>query len=524
MNPCSSLKQKFDRSDRLDQSIEKSISINHKIQDDVKRNEFARDRDRILFTRAFRRLSHKTQIFTNEKGDHFRTRLTHTLEVSQIARSLAKYFSVDEDLTEAIALGHDIGHTPFGHQGEKVLDEIMCGNDNLGVIVIPINHGGFKHNYNSVRVLDVIQTKFENKSGLNLSWQVLEGILKHTRITRCEKSDCKECGKYWNIKRFINDNELIDRLFLEYEFSVTFEGQIVSIADEIAQRQHDIDDGLRGLHINIESLYKKVLEFADEIVKNSRSSHGIKTKSEKKHYDNCNDLLQVLINKLKNKSSDRLYKQESLVRNLIEYFILDVFETTKYNYNNLPKKRDCKILDRQIVSCSHCAKKLNTDLKKCIEKQIVNSYEINKFDGKTKYIIRQLFKAYYKNPLQMPHYVLRRLEHKIKQNSNLYPIKIKSNKRLKSKQLGDIKFKDGDKNDINSLIADLKLEKLDENKKEQLKLINEIELDSLKNENEILLKYLLENNYAYLSTICDYIAGMSDNYAKKEYEELYLVD
>ena len=317
MNPCSSLKQKFDRSDRLDQSIEKSISINHKIQDDVKRNEFARDRDRILFTRAFRRLSHKTQIFTNEKGDHFRTRLTHTLEVSQIARSLAKYFSVDEDLTEAIALGHDIGHTPFGHQGEKVLDEIMCGNDNLGVIVIPINHGGFKHNYNSVRVLDVIQTKFENKSGLNLSWQVLEGILKHTRITRCEKSDCKECGKYWNIKRFINDNELIDRLFLEYEFSVTFEGQIVSIADEIAQRQHDIDDGLRGLHINIESLYKKVLEFADEIVKNSRSSHGIKTKSEKKHYDNCNDLLQVLINKLKNKSSDRLYKQESLVRNLV---------------------------------------------------------------------------------------------------------------------------------------------------------------------------------------------------------------
>jgi putative nucleotidyltransferase with HDIG domain len=291
------------------------------------RNGFARDKDRILFTRAFRRLQHKTQMFPYEKGDHFRTRLTHTMEVSQIARSLARYLSVDEDLAEAIALGHDIGHTPFGHQGEEVLDGIMSGNDNLGKdIEIQLNHGGFKHNYNSIKILDVTQLKYEDISGLNLSWQVLEGILKHTKINRHPKDECEECGKCWDIERFVNNKELIERLYL-----------------------------IKG-----------------------------------------------------NGSSER--------------------------------------------------------------------------------------------------------------------------------RLEDIRFKDGDRTEIDSLVSILKLENSDENIVDQegflnhlvdnkliseLKIINDNNSEKLTPDREKFLKCLSENNYAFLSTICDYIAGMTDNYAKKEFKDLY---
>ena len=141
------------------------------------RNEFARDRDRIIYSTAFRRLEHKAQVYSHEKGDHYRTRLTHTLEVTQIARGISRNLGLNEDLTEAIALGHDIGHTPFGHAGEEVLDKIMRGEDDLGgKFKYNIDYGGFKHNFNSLKILDVIERKYENEKGLNLTWQVLEGI------------------------------------------------------------------------------------------------------------------------------------------------------------------------------------------------------------------------------------------------------------------------------------------------------------------------------------------------------------
>ena len=206
---------------------------------------FPRDRDRILFSKAFRRLEHKAQVYSPEKGDHFRTRLTHSLEVSQIARSLARYLKLDEALVEAIALGHDIGHAPFGHQGERTLDEIMRGNDNLGgMIKHKIDNGGFKHNYNSLRILDILEVKYadEKEDGLNLTWQVLEGIFKHTRYYN---------DKY-DINRFISHPSRKDDLFLSRDYSVTLEGQVVAIADEIAQRQHDLDDGFRDASLNID--------------------------------------------------------------------------------------------------------------------------------------------------------------------------------------------------------------------------------------------------------------------------------
>lgn len=172
------------------------------------RTRFQRDRDRILYSKAFRRLKHKTQVFLSPEGDHYRTRLTHTLEVSQIARTIAKSLRLNEDLTEAIALGHDLGHTPFGHAGERVLNEI-CPH-------------GFKHNEQSLRVVDVL----EKDNGLNLTWEVRDGILNHTGNT----------------------------------IPSTLEGQIIRYADRIAYINHDIDDAIRGGIISEDSLPKECVK------------------------------------------------------------------------------------------------------------------------------------------------------------------------------------------------------------------------------------------------------------------------
>ncbi|MGE5630117.1 MAG: deoxyguanosinetriphosphate triphosphohydrolase [Caulobacteraceae bacterium] len=166
------------------------------------RTDFQRDRDRIIHSKAFRRLKHKTQVFIAPEGDHYRTRLTHTLEVSQIARTIARALRLNEDLTEAIALGHDLGHTPFGHAGERVLNEL--------------HPGGFKHNEQSLRVVDIL----EGGTGLNLTYEVRDGILKHTGSEEAE----------------------------------TLEGRIVAISDRIAYINHDIDDALRGGIIDISSI------------------------------------------------------------------------------------------------------------------------------------------------------------------------------------------------------------------------------------------------------------------------------
>lgn len=172
------------------------------------RTEYQRDRDRILHSKAFRRLKHKTQVFISPEGDHYRTRLTHTLEVSQIARTIARALRVNEDLTEAIALGHDLGHTPFGHAGERVLNDI--------------HPGGFKHNEQSLRVVDIL----EDGKGLNLTYEVRDGILKHTGSLEPE----------------------------------TLEGKIVRLSDKIAYINHDIDDALRGGILEISSIPSECME------------------------------------------------------------------------------------------------------------------------------------------------------------------------------------------------------------------------------------------------------------------------
>ena len=173
------------------------------------RTAFQRDRDRIIHTQAFRRLEYKTQVFVNHEGDHYRTRLTHTIEVSQIARSIARALGLNEELAEAVALAHDLGHPPFGHAGEKVLDELME------------EHGGFEHNLQALRIVEVLEKRYPSFPGLNLTWETREGIIKY--LHRYEGS--MPTG-------------------MTNTISPSLEAQVVDVADEIAYNNHDLDDGL----------------------------------------------------------------------------------------------------------------------------------------------------------------------------------------------------------------------------------------------------------------------------------------
>ena len=204
------------------------------------RSEFQRDRDRILHSAAFRRLKHKTQVFVSNEGDHYRTRLTHSLEVSQIARSISKIFNLNEDLTETLSLSHDIGHPPFGHAGEDALSECM------------VSHEGFDHNDQAIRIVHLLEKKYFDFEGLNLTWETLEGLVKHNGPM---------------IKDVPKTIEALDKEFdLKLNEFSSIEAQIASIADDIAYNNHDLDDGLRAGFFSYDDLAE--LPMIGEIIKN----------------------------------------------------------------------------------------------------------------------------------------------------------------------------------------------------------------------------------------------------------------
>ena len=196
------------------------------------RSEYQRDRDRIIHCAAFRRLEYKTQVFVNHEGDLFRTRLTHSIEVAQIGRSIARALGLNEDLTEAIALAHDLGHTPFGHSGQDALNECMR------------DYGGFEHNLQSLRVVDVLEERYAEFPGLNLTFETREGILKH-----CSLKNARELGELG--KRFLKKTQ------------PGLESQLANLADEIAYNNHDVDDGLRSGLLTVEPL-REVRLFAEQ--------------------------------------------------------------------------------------------------------------------------------------------------------------------------------------------------------------------------------------------------------------------
>ncbi|MBF9232373.1 deoxyguanosinetriphosphate triphosphohydrolase [Microvirga alba] len=204
------------------------------------RSEFQRDRDRIIHSSAFRRLKHKTQVFVYHEGDHFRTRLTHTIEVSQIARALARSLGLDEDLAEALALSHDLGHTPFGHTGEDTLDECMRA------------FGGFDHNAQALRVVTRLERRYADYDGLNLTWETLEGLVKHNGpLLDAEGRPMPRYAERGVPLAILEYNTLQD---LELATYASAEAQAAAIADDIAYDAHDIDDGLRAGLFRIEDL------------------------------------------------------------------------------------------------------------------------------------------------------------------------------------------------------------------------------------------------------------------------------
>jgi dGTPase len=245
------------------------------------RTDYQRDRDRILHSKAFRRLKHKTQVFISPEGDHYRTRLTHTLEVSQIARTIARALRMNEDLTEAIALGHDLGHTPFGHSGEKVLNEI--------------HPGGFKHNEQSLRVVDIL----EGGKGLNLTYEVRDGILRHTGGIEPE----------------------------------TLEGRIVSFSDRIAYINHDIDDALRGGILEISSIPESCIKILGDTHKKRINTMitDIITESMGRNEILMSSIVSQSTNELREFMFDNVYidsdakteekKTKNIIKSLYEYYV-----------------------------------------------------------------------------------------------------------------------------------------------------------------------------------------------------------
>jgi dGTPase len=449
------------------------------------RSEFQRDRERIVHAKAFRRLVDKAQIFTSLKGDHYRTRMTHTLEVSQIARGIAIKLDVNTDLTEAIALAHDIGHTPFGHQGERTLDDILKNRIEIIPDAENIDFGGFKHNFQGLRVLSYLEEKYFEHEGLDLSYQLLEGVLKHTRhnvkkCSQCDKSK-KICGENCcDISEFLINGEE-EYLFLdsEFDFATTLEGQIVSIADEIAQRGHDLDDAFASQHLDFEDLLlhakirkmfpiKKILNNLDADFKNMENKN------------------RIFINK-----ADML--RSRLVPEILGYFISDVITQSKINIQEYEKTEKTSFyneehrLNKKIVGFSPEGKFILEYLEKIISKRVVNSHEVGRFDDKARRVITELFKAYYHNPKLLPDGTLMRVYKDIKKISN-----------------NVIDFRNGDPKLISKELKSICFDELSN------------EYGNINQDSEFLIKRKI-----LVRNITDYLAGMTDNFATNEYNLLF---
>lgn len=335
------------------------------------RTEYQRDRDRIIHSKSFRRLKHKTQVFIPFEGDHYRTRLTHTLEATQVARTIARALALNEDLAEACALGHDVGHTPFGHSGEKVLNRILTGAEPS----IPIEPevaravGAFKHNYQSVRVLDVLERRYDHP-GLNLTNDTREGILKHTT---------------WRRDFPFPD---IDAEGLNMTSGGHLEGQAVGWSDEIAQQAHDLEDGL--------VLCDEAKLHGLTIVKNVMSAIG-------ESYE---------------KASSPSVKHALLIRGIIHLLVTDVIVASRVAIEKwLAEKRITAAdefyahrarLPGSLVAPSRHGEKLYLELKEFIYQHIIHSHAVAQHDGRAQLVVTGLFGAFYKNPRLVPDDVLMR--------------------------------------------------------------------------------------------------------------------
>ncbi|HYX21157.1 MAG TPA: dNTP triphosphohydrolase [Thermoanaerobaculia bacterium] len=323
------------------------------------RTDYARDRDRIIHSRAFRRLKHKTQVFIPYEGDHFRTRLTHTLEVAQIARSVSRTLGLNEDLTEAIALGHDLGHTPYGHSGEAVLDRLLRESHPEA--------GGFKHNFQSVRVVDRLEKRYE-EPGLNLTHDVREGMFKHTSWPR----------------DFPFPLDFVEGLRLESGGSL--EAQVVNWSDEIAQQTHDLED---GLPLTEEAAIEEL-----SIARLVRAAHGY--------------------------GSDPTSRRASLIRGMIATLSADLVDASRARIDRWTSASGIETTDDfyarrdglpgDLVAFSEAGRRLYVELREFVYRHIIHSFPVSRHDGHARRVLAALFAAYRDNPRLLPDDVLRGLE------------------------------------------------------------------------------------------------------------------
>jgi dGTPase len=331
------------------------------------RTAFQRDRDRIIHSRAFRRLKHKRQVFLITEGDHFRTRLTHTLEVAQISRTMSRALGLNEDLVEAIALGHDLGHTPFGHLGEMVLNEVLQGRDTLDGILDGRSYGGFKHNYQSLRVVDVIERKYEF-AGLNLTAPVREGILKHTRLKR---------GQY------AYPSFEVEALSFELDAATTLEGQIVAMADEVAQRTHDLEDGMRAGLVDAEAVRQL------EIVKRVEAQLH---------------LAQLLAKPSTSSPEGDLYVyRNQLVNGLINLLVSDIIQHTLQQVERFSLHLGrLSFFDEEVVRFSPDLDPLQKELNAFIYQHIILVPSVQRADTQVQEVLRTLFRLYHVDAQLVP--------------------------------------------------------------------------------------------------------------------------
>ncbi|MBA4108227.1 MAG: deoxyguanosinetriphosphate triphosphohydrolase [Leptothrix sp. (in: Bacteria)] len=312
------------------------------------RNDFQRDRDRIVHSTAFRRLVYKTQVFLNHEGDLFRTRLTHSLEVAQLGRSIARALGLNEDLVEAIALAHDLGHTPFGHAGQDTLNECMS------------TYGGFEHNLQSLRVIDELEERYPAFNGLNLSFETREGVLKHCSRRNAELMEAREPNGVGH--RFLQGTQ------------PSLEAQLCNLADEIAYNAHDIDDGVRSGLITMEQLESVPLftRFRDETLSEFPLVRG----------------RRLLFDTIRRMLSQQVY---------------DVIDATRDAITeHAPSSADAARLCPSLVRFSHPMREASTQLKRFLFKELYRHPQVNDTTVRAKQVIAELFAAYVDKPGEMP--------------------------------------------------------------------------------------------------------------------------
>jgi dGTPase len=311
------------------------------------RSPYQRDRDRVIHSTAFRRLKHKTQVFVNTSGDHFRTRITHSLEVAQISRTLAKYFSLNEDLCETLSLSHDLGHTPFGHAGEEVLNECMD------------LYGGFDHNIQTIRIVNDLESKYYNFKGLNLSLETIDGLVKHNGPIH----DSRKMDLILGINCFKNK--------IDYKKNASLEAQLASISDDIAYNSHDLEDGLRANLYSIDEL-KNI------------------------------PILSALISKhkkfIKSKGTELMIRQ--LIRDIINEMVNDVIKNTKINIKKNKIRNISDIYDSKFLIVNFTKKMSDFDItiKSFLKDRMYLSKNVIKKTNMGKKIIKFLFFRIKKNP------------------------------------------------------------------------------------------------------------------------------